>query len=80
MKYINNETQEEVTAYRISNVIMLETNCAIWLQDASKTIGLFPEQTISYIPQIDDFYIEKNSILESLISPHDDFLNTHTEA
>lgn len=80
MPYINNETQEIVNAYAIEQVIELEGHYAISIPDARKSVGLFPEQTASYIPQISDFYIDKGNIVDSYIVDHATFASNYTGA
>lgn len=79
MQYRNNNTGLIVTAYQIGSVMQGADNYAISLPEIAQTIGLYPSQTVSYIPQIGDFYVDMGDIASSFVVNQTDFLLNYTQ-
>ncbi len=80
MQYTKNEDGSVVVAYTISlSTLTNDGNYSLTLPEASKIVGLYPEQTADYTPIPGDYYIDNGDIADSSVVPSADFSIAYTQ-
>ena len=78
-QFTNNKDGSVVTAYVVNKSILTdENNYAITLNEASKIVGLYPDQTMERIPVSGDYYIDNGDIASSSVMNSTEFLTSYT--
>jgi hypothetical protein len=73
-----NKQGESIIAYRITNVIETIDSYSLSLPEFGAIIGFWKDK-LNFIPQVGDFYIHKDEIIDSEVMSAESFLSLYTE-